>query len=934
MTNVYLIDAMSLVYRAYHAMSQANLTSPKGEPTGAIYGFANLLLSFLDKAKPYNLAVVFDRAEATFRHDKFESYKANREACPEDLVPQIGLIKEFIDLMGIPRMELAGYEADDIIGSLSRFFSKENYKVYCLTSDKDYYQLVDDNVSLYKPLRKPVAGNEFEVVDREAVREKFGVAPEQVVDVLALMGDASDNVPGVKGIGEKTAIPLVQKFGSIEKMYENLEAVESKTVRAKLEADRDKAFLSKELVCIDTNVPIEYSTQGLIVGSPDKAKLMEFFDRMGFATLKRRLEKINPNLEFETPEPLEEIAAFEQIEDAERCYELVNTPEAFAKMLEDLRGEKELAFDLETSSLDKMNCEIVGIALATKDCKAYYIATGEDAESEAEPENLFSSEAKEREPYTLLPIEDVLEGLRPLLEDESIAMYGQNAKFDAFILMRYGITPRPIKFDSMLASYLLNPDGAHNLDALSKKWLNYSPVPITTLIGEKRAYQISMRDVPPEKIAPYACEDADLAFKLQRRLKPELEKENMLALAEKIEFPLVEVLAKMELEGVSIDRGALAEISTRIAEEIITLRDKIWEESGVEFKIDSPKQLGEILFERMMIPGGKKNKTGYTTDMDTLSDLAPMFPIAKFALEYRQLQKLRSTYIEALPKLVNRHTGRIHTSYNQAVVSTGRLSSTDPNLQNIPIRSEVGKEIRRAFVPAREGWKMVSADYSQIELRIMAHITGDEALIDAFKRGVDIHAATAAALFDVDLSEVNSDMRRVAKTVNFGIMYGLGAFGLSRRLGMPQRQAKEIIDNYFESYPGIRVYMDSTVEKAGKLGYAESLLGRRRHFPEINSKNRVLRTAAERAAINMPIQGTASDMLKNAMIALHRELESRKMKSKMILQVHDELVFEAPEEEIDSLLELVKYEMEGALPLGKVPVLVETGVGSNWLEAH
>jgi DNA polymerase-1 len=806
---------------------------------------------------------------------------------------------------------------------------------------------VNDRTRLIKPTGKP---GEFEEIWYEQVKEKFGGTPLQVIDVLALIGDKVDNVPGAKGIGEKTAIPLVQKYGSVEGIYEHIDEIESNSVRQKLLNSKADVLQSKILVTISLDVPIETDPRVYIINQPDFDSLDKLFTSLGFNTLRSKWKSkaiASIGKENVVNLPKTEVEELEQLGNAENSshdYNLINTEQLLNQIIDELSRCKLVAFDLETSSLDTMSCEITGIALCGEENRAFYIPVDEGTASEAadidssRQGELFSINPKiiqkeeVREGY--LPVKSVLNQLKGILENPAIGKCGQNSKFDMSILSRYGIDVYPLEFDSMIASYLLNPDEKHNLDALSEKWLNYRPIPISSLIGEKKSAQISMKDVAPEKISDYACEDADLALKLRNILYEELENSGLLKLAVDIEFPVVSVLTRMEINGVSINEEALQDISLLIEKQLEILKKSIYSEAGQEFNIDSPKQLGTILFDKMMIPPTKEGKTGYSTDVQVLTALAPIYPIAEMMLEYRQLTKLKSTYIDTLPKLVNKKTGRIHTTYNQTIASTGRLSSTDPNLQNIPIRTDLGKEIRRAFVPQYENLLLLSADYSQVELRIMAHICQDDHLIDAFANGLDIHAATAAILFDKKLDEVNSDMRRVAKTVNFGIMYGLGSFGLSQRLGLTRSESKSIIDNYFRKYPGIRRYIDETIENTQKTGYTETLCGRRRHFPDINSKNRTLRQAAERAAINMPIQGTASDMMKIAMINIDKAMIDAKFKSKMILQVHDELVFESYPEELTELLPLVKKLMENALPLGRVPVLVETGTGKNWFEAH
>lgn len=953
MAKIYLVDGMSLVFRAYHAMQRTNLRSPSGEPTFALFGFTNILTSLLEKEKPEYLAVVFDTAEPTFRHELFDDYKANRDAFPDDLAPQLPKIKELLDALNIPRIELDGYEADDIIGTISVKEAAKGNEIICLTNDKDYYQLVNDRIKIYKPSR--LSNEDFDIITIEKVFDKFGVPPEKVIDVLAIIGDSVDNVPGVKGVGEKTAIPLIQKFGSLESLYENIDAIEKESVRKKFDENKQNAFLSKELVTIDTNVPIQFNLENFAIRPPDFDKLDKFFVNVGFNTLRKRwLEKRGDFIstteqqnegydDFSLQEEkindeknIVEITGFRTIKDFSVNYNLINTPEKFLELLAKLKTVEEFAIDLETDSLNRDTCKIVGIAISFIENEAYYIAVFDDFDFSQEKNNedsLFHQTAISTEiQNNTLSLTYVIDNLKAILVNRQIKKIGQNIKFDAYILNRYGIELSPITFDTMLASYVLNPDERHNLDAISKKWLNYIPIPISQLIGEKKSKQISMKDVPLDEISIYACEDADLALKLKNVLDKKIKDEKLEKLAYEIEFPMTEVLIKVESNGVAIDSDALSEISAFLTKEAQILTEKIYEEAGTTFNIDSPKQLSFILFEKLQIPTITKTKTGFSTDVQVLTQLAPYHPIAQHILDYRQLVKLKNTYVDTLPKLVNPKTGRIHTTYNQTVASTGRLSSTDPNLQNIPIRTEFGKEVRKAFVPQFKDRLIFAADYSQIELRIMAYYSEDKQLIEAFKNGLDIHASTAAILFNKPINEVTSDMRRIAKTVNFGIMYGLGSYGLSQRIGLSKKESQSIIDNYFKSYPGIKKYMDMTIKSAQEKGYAETLCGRRRYFEQINSQNRMLRTAAERAAINMPIQGTASDMMKIAMINIHKEMKKQKLKSMMIMQVHDELVFEVISDEADDLKSLVVELMESALPLGDVPVIVDSGFGENWLE--
>ncbi|MDX9789967.1 MAG: DNA polymerase I [Candidatus Kapaibacterium sp.] len=940
---VFLIDGMSVVFRAYHAMSSSGLKNRLGEPTGAVFAFTNIVTSLLDRYKPDSIAVVFDTAAPTFRHEMYVEYKANRDEFPEELVPQLARIKEFLDLVNIPRIEKDGFEADDIIGTLAKQGAALGKQIVCLTSDKDYYQLVEENISLLKPGRK---GEDFEVVNINEVLEKFGVMPEQVIDVLALTGDTADNVPGVKGIGEKTAIPLIQKFGNVEKIYENIESVERDSVKSKLLNAKEMAALSKVLVTIKTDVPLDFNIENCKLHSADFIKLDVFFKDMGFNTIRAKWRTKAPagtnfasadsDTEINSDVPTSDVQS-KDITSTKTKYEMVDSIDRLNVICRDLLNYDILSFDLETSSLDRNNCEIVGIAISSVENEAYYIPVEDsNANNSIVEADLFSNQrdSDENRWQESLQLIDALKILKPLLENPKIGKCGQNVKFDMYILKRYNIDVFPIAFDSMVASYIINPDDKHGMDALSEKYLNYKPIPISNLIGEKKANQKSMSELNPREISDYACEDADIALKLKNKLEPIIEKENLANLAYNIEFPLIKVLTDMEFNGVAIDVRALKEISDEVKIHSSRLSKLIYEEAGMEFNIDSPKQLGDILFEKLMIPGGKKNKTGYSTDVQVLTELSATYPIANYVLEYRQISKLQSTYLEALPKLINPSTGRVHTTYNQTVASTGRLSSTDPNLQNIPIRTDFGKEIRKAFVAQKEDYIIFAADYSQIELRIMAHICGDKQMIGAFKEGKDIHAATAALLNGITIDEVTQDMRRVAKTVNFGIMYGLGAFGLSQRLNISRTNAKEIIENYFEKYKGIRKYMEMTIASTRDKGYANTLCGRRRYFNTINDRNAALRNAAERGAINMPIQGTASDMMKIAMIKVHDFLKQSQLRAKMMLQVHDELVFEVHKDDLDDLKNAVTRLMSTALLLGEVPVVVDTGIGNNWYEAH
>jgi DNA polymerase-1 len=914
-------------------MSRSGLSNDAGEPTFAVFAFTNMLTSLFEKEEPDRAAVVFDTSAPTFRHEMYPEYKANRTDPPEDFKPQLEKIKDMLKLMGIPQIEKDGLEADDIIGTLAYQATKNEEDAFCLTSDKDFFQLVSDHVAILRPNH---LGNGIKYISYDEVEEKFGVKPGQVIDVQALLGDSIDNVPGIKGVGEKTAIPLIQEYGSLEGVYENLEKITKKALKSKLENGKEMAFLSKELVTIKIDADIPFTLDDCNLDEPEWESLDRFFDSMGFRTLRRKWQDRKIGWDGKDSGSVSEgkiiPTPIETIDTADIDYRLLSTSEDLEKALNEIPEGRFLSFDLETSSLDRDSCDIVGFAFSTEKGVAFYAPINYDRVSGKKQELDFGEE-KPLHTGNSIFIEDFIKVVKPVLEDKKRPKGGQNIKFDTYILKRHTIEVSGITFDSMLASYIIDPDPKHNLDALCERWLGYKPVSITSLIGEKKKDQKSMADLKPEAVKDYACEDADLVIRLKEVLESKLKEEKLDKLARELEYPMVEVLTDMEAKGIMIDTSALAEISNDISETTAKLQESIFEEAGTEFNIDSPKQLGHVLFEKMMIPPVKKTKTGYSTNVNVLSDLANQWPIASNVLEYRQLRKLKSTYTDSLPKLINPDTGRIHTTYNQTVASTGRLSSTDPNLQNIPIRTEMGKLVRKAFV-ADEGKTLLSADYSQVELRIMAYISEDDTLIEAFENGLDIHAATAAGLYSKDIEDVTSDDRRIAKTVNFGIMYGLGVFGLSQRLGLERSHSKEIIDTYFESYPGIKKYIDETKSFVKVNGYAETLFGRRRYFKDINSSNRTAQQAAERGAINLPIQGTAADMMKVAMIKIHEILKDRSYKADMLLQVHDEIIIEVEHDRYDATAEMVKREMESSISLGRVPVIVDTGKGLNWLDAH
>ena len=921
----FILDGTALAYRAYFGMIGRPLINSKGQNTSAVFGFANYLLKVLSDEKPDYLVAVFDTPEPTFRHKKYPEYKATREKMPEEMASQLDHIKRMLKAFGVPTVERPGYEADDVIGTLAALAEKEDINVFMVTGDKDFMQLITPRVKMYKPGK---SGMDVEIVDEKGVEMKFGVRPSSVIDVLALTGDAVDNVPGIKGVGEKTAIPLIQKYGSLEKVLANADKVDKPALREKLKTGKDMALLSKWLVTIKTDVPLGVDFHSLKEKNPDQAEISRLFNELEFKSLIRRAQQITAvhaskteeTAEAEEPEPHEE--EYRTISTVRHDYKLITDAEELAKLAEKLKKAEVVSMDTETTSVDALNAKLVGISFSVKPHEAYYVNIA------SEGGDLFS-EAGGRHGVN---VKDAVKLLKPVFESSKIRKVGQNLKYDMLVLSNYDIRTRGVEFDSMVAAYVVNADGAHNLDALAKEYLKYKPVPIEELIG-KGKNQKNMREVPPEVVAEYSGEDADIALQLTTALRKKLEESSLLDLCVKMEFPLIEVLTEIEKTGVRIDTAILSQISKELERMIENLSGEIYKLAGEEFNIGSPKQLGDVLFNKMNLPTNKKTKTGFSTDVFVLEELSAQHPIAESILAYRKLTKLKSTYVDALPALINARSGRLHTSFNQTVAATGRLSSSDPNLQNIPIRGEMGKEIRKAFVPGEKGWVMMSADYSQIELRIMAHICKDEGMMEAFQKHEDIHRTTASKVFGVPPDKVTPDMRRKAKEVNFGLLYGIGPYGLKIRLRISQGEAKEVIDTYFRRFPRVREYIDGTIEFARKHGYVETLLGRRRYLANINSKNSAVRNAEERQAINMPIQGTAADMIKLAMVGIFHEMEKQKMKSRMILQVHDELVFEAPKDEVKKLEMLVREEMINALKLS-VPVEVDVGTGPNWLDAH
>ena len=936
---LFLLDAMALIYRAHFAFSKNPRINSKGLNTGVMLGFTNTLLEVLEKEKPSHIAVAFDTKAPTFRHEQYTPYKANRLEQPEDITVSIPWVKEIVRAFRIPVLEMDGFEADDIIGTIAKKAKKEYFMVYMMTPDKDYGQLVDEHIFLYKPA---FMGNGVDVMGPRQICEKWDIEHvDQVRDILGLMGDAVDNIPGIPGIGEKTAVKLLKEFGTVEGVVANADQLKGKQ-RENVENFGPQGILSKELATIKIDVPVDFDEVDLRYDGVDEEKLRAIFSELEFRTLAARLFKEGPAKKtaaappapaqmdlFGAPAP-QPVIQFEEGEDEEAIslaapvvldtihsnahhYHKIKGDAAVRELVEYLLLQKEICFDTETTSLDAMNAELVGLSFSYVEGEAYYLPL----------------EADRKEAQALL------EMLRPVLENPAILKIGQNIKYDLLVLKNYGIEVKGTLYDTLLAHYLIEPEGKHGMDWLAQQYLQYKPVSITELIGKKGKGQGNMRDVDEDEVSAYASEDADITLRLKGKLDPILLSNGLKKLVEEVENPLIRVLTDMEFEGVRIDTGSLAELSVTLEQESKEIEKRVYELAGVRFNLASPKQLGEVLFEKLKLdPKAKKTKTGqYATGEEILSKLADEHEIAEAILEYRQMVKLKSTYVDALPNMINANTGKIHTTYNQFVAATGRLSSINPNLQNIPIRTARGREIRKAFVPRDENYVLLSADYSQIELRLMAAFSQDESMLEAFRTGRDIHATTAAKIFKVPLDEVTTDMRRKAKTANFGIIYGISAFGLAQRLSIPRGEAKEIIDAYFTEFPAVKQYMDGAIEKARNQEFVETILGRRRYLRDINSRNMTMRGFAERNAINAPLQGSAADLIKVAMIHVHDWMKKEKLKSKMILQVHDELVFDAHKDEVELLKNKIPGLMSNAISL-PVPIEVEVGVGPDWLQAH
>lgn len=923
---LFLLDAYALIYRAYFAFSKTPLVNSKGQNVSAVSGFTSTLFDLMKREKPTHIAVVFDAAAETTRAAEHSFYKANRQEMPEDIQTAVPYIKEIIKAFHIPILEYDGYEADDIIGTMAKQKEVEGYTVYMVTPDKDYAQLVSPNVFIYKPGR---LGNDIEILGVKEIQEKWEVeSPLQVIDILGMWGDAVDNIPGIPGVGEKTAKKLIKEYGSMENVIANAENIKGK-LGENIRNNVEQARISKQLATIILDVPVEVNDDDLLMSIPDKEKLSQLFTELEFRSLGKRIlgEDFSVNREIKTTTTASiqtslfddenvssesEVVRGKNIQNTPHSYTLIESDEAIDDLVAALLKQTEICFDTETSSLDYFSLSIVGLSFSFNSGTGYYIPCPEDYDK----------------------ARAICHKFKPVLEHDSILKIGQNLKFDMLVLKRYGVEVKAPLYDTMIAHYLVEPDMKHGMDYLSETYLGYTPVHIEELIGKKGKNQGSMRDVPINKIAEYAAEDADITFQLKQVLAPMVEKHEVTGVLKDIELPLIPVLADMEYEGVKIDVDYLNAYSKELEQDMLMYRSAIFEIAGLEFNLDSPRQMGDVLFGHLKLPVDKKTATGqHSTNEEVLSKLAQDYPIAEKILEYRELTKLKSTYVDALPQMVNVKTGRVHTTFNQTIASTGRLSSIGPNLQNIPIRTERGQRVRKAFIARDSEHILLSADYSQIELRLAAEISGDENMLEAFRQRLDIHQATAARVYNVALADVTKEMRSKAKMVNFGIIYAISAFGLSQRLGIPRKEAAELIENYFVQYPKLRNYMSDTLEFARHHGYVKTLMGRRRYLKDINSRNFTVRGFAEREAINSPLQGSAADLVKLAMIHIHEEFKRQNLKSKMTLQVHDELVFDTHKDEVDLVKPIIREKMIQAIKTN-VPLEVEIGIGYNWLDAH
>ncbi|WP_291870153.1 DNA polymerase I [Maribacter sp.] len=940
---LFLLDAFALIFRGYYALIKNPRINSKGMDTSAIMGFMNSLLDVIRREKPDYLAVCFDKGGSVDRKEMFPEYKANRDETPDAIRIAVPYIQNILKAMDIPVVVLEGYEADDIIGTLAKQAEKEDYKVYMVTPDKDFGQLVSENIFMYRPARM---GNGIEIWGIPEIQKRFGVQrPEQVIDYLGMMGDASDNIPGLPGVGDKTAKKFIEQFDSMEGLLANTDKLKGK-MKEKVEANGELGLLSKKLATIDIHCDVTFKADDYKLSAPNSEKVQEIFEELEFRRLREQflklfapqqneepteasanIEKTNPKKtspagegqfslfggDGDSPATLEVISSRKTIKDVAHAYQSVAPGMAMKLFVQNLMKQTSVCFDTETTGLNPLTAELVGIAFSWEATKGFYIPFPEEKEE----------------------AQSLMEQLRPFFDAEGIEKIGQNLKYDIKVLHKYNIKIKGSCFDTMLAHYLINPDMRHNMDVLAETYLNYTPISITELIGKKGKNQLSMRDVPLEKQTEYAVEDADITYQLAQQFRPELAEAKTDGLFNDIEIPLLHVLADMELEGINLDKAFLNSLSEDLNKDIENLVAKIYDAAGEEFNIASPKQLGEILFNKLkLVDKPKKTKTGqFSTAEDVLSYLAKDHEIIQNVLDYRGLAKLKSTYVDALPEQIEESTGRVHTDYMQTVAATGRLSSNNPNLQNIPIRTERGKQVRKAFVPKNEEYTLLAADYSQIELRIIAALSEETTMIEAFKNGEDIHASTASKVFNVPLEKVTREQRSNAKTVNFGIIYGVSAFGLSNQTDLSRGEAKELIDTYYKTYPKLRSYMSEQVNFARDNGYVQTVLGRRRYLKDINGNNAIVRGAAERNAVNAPIQGSAADIIKIAMINIHKKLEEGNYKSKMLLQVHDELVFDIHKPELEELQTLIKSEMENAYTIA-VPLDVEVGLGDNWLEAH
>ena len=920
MAKLFLIDAYALIYRSYYALIRNPRINSKGFNTSAILGFCNTLNEIITKENPSHIGVAFDHGK-TFRHDAYPEYKAQREQTPEDIRKSVPVIKGLLKAMNIPILQVNGFEADDIIGTLASKAGQQGIETYMLTPDKDYGQLIADNIYMYKPRH----GGGYDIIGKEQITEEYGISyPIQIIDLLALMGDSSDNYPGCPGVGEKTAVKLINEFGNIDNLLMRTNELKGK-MREKVENAAEDIRMSYFLASIRTDVPIVLNLDELAKKEPDEKELEKIFTELEFKTLANKFIKkskqeqnlFNSELDIFTEysnETQEESnnGSFDSIKTITHTYELVDSEDRIKELCDFFLTCKILSLDTETTSTNAIDAELVGLSFSTEESKAFYVPV---------PENKHEAQK-------------IVDIFKEVYENPSILKIGQNIKYDITVLRKYGVEMKGELFDCMIAHYLLQPELRHNMDYMAEAYLNYKTIHIDELIGHKGKSQKSMRDLSPIEVYEYACEDADITLKLYHILEPKLKELNIFNLFKDIEMPLINVLVEMEMNGVILDTSSLTETSRILQQRILEKERKIYEEAGTSFNIASPKQVGEILFDRLKISDkAKKTKTGqYVTSEEALTQLKHRAPIVENILAYRGLRKLLSTYVEALPKLINKHTGHIHTSFNQAITATGRLSSSDPNLQNIPVKGEDGKELRRCFIP-EPGCLFFSADYSQIELRVMAHLSGDEGLIDAFRNGYDIHAATAARIFKETMEHVTRDQRSMAKRANFGIIYGITVFGLAQNLDIDRNEAKKLIDDYFQSFPKVKEYMERCKETARSKGYAETIFHRRRYLPDINSGNATVRGFAERNSINAPIQGSAADIIKLAMVRIYKRFKDENIKSKMILQVHDELNFSVFPEEKESVERIVIEEMQNACQL-KVPLIADCGWGANWLEAH